>query len=84
MLFLSILSFSISNNNQGITILYKYQKELHGCSADWHISHLYSARAEKKIKTSINFEVGKIPVMEFGTTEQRKFYKQLLEYETVC
>lgn len=123
------------DNKQGITNLYKYQKELHGCSAEGHISHLYSARlssrplgwktvninnvsklrlikadnkeikeivhnkrkviefkeiekirhdAREKIKSSINFKVGKIPAMEFGTTEQRKFFKQLLEYEAVC
>lgn len=125
----------ILNNKQGITNLYKYQKELHGCSAEGHISHLYSARlssrplgwktvninnisklrlikadnkeikeivhnkrkviefkeiekirhdAREKIKSSINFKVGNIPAMEFGTTEQRKFFKQLLEYEAVC
>ena len=37
--------------------------------------------AKEKIKESINFKVGTIPVMEFGTTEQRKFFKQLLEYK---
>ncbi len=123
----------ILNNKQGITNLYKYQKELHGCSAEGHISHLYSARlssrplgwktvnvnnvsklrlvkadkkeikeivhnkrkviefkeiekirhnAREKIKSSIDFKVGKIPVMEFGTTEQRKFFKQLLSYKS--
>lgn len=122
----------ILNNKQGIANLYKYQKELHGCSAEGHISHLYSARlssrplgwkvinvnnvsklrllkaddkeikeivhnkrkvieykeiekirhnAREKIKESINFKVGTIPVMEFGTTEQRKFFKQLLSYK---
>ncbi len=122
----------ILNNKEGITNLYKYQKELHGCSAEGHVSHLYSARlssrplgwktinvdnvsrlrlvkadnkeikeivhnkrnviefkevekirhiAKEKIKESINFKVGKIPVMEFGTTEQRKYFKQLLEYK---
>ena len=122
----------ILNNKQGIINLYKYQKELHGCSAEGHISHLYSARlssrplgwkvinvnnvsklrllkadnkeikeivhnkgkiiefkeiekirhnAKEKIKDSINFKVGTIPVMDFGTTEQRKFFKQLLSYK---
>ncbi len=28
--------------------LYKYQKELHGCSAEGHISHLYSARLNSR------------------------------------
>ena len=123
----------ILNNKEGITNLYKYQKELHGCSAEGHISHLYSARlssrplgwktknvdnmsrlrivkadnreikeivhnkrkivefkeiekirnqANQKIKESINFKTVTIPAMEFGTTEQRKFFKQILEYKT--
>lgn len=122
----------ILNNKEGISNLYKNQKELHGCSAEGHVSHLYSARlssrplgwktvnvdnvsklrlvkaekkeikeivhnkrkvieikeiekirhiAKEKIKESINFKVGTIPIMEFGTTEQRKFFKQLLEYK---
>lgn len=122
----------ILNNKEGISNLYKYQSQLHGCSAEGHVSHLYSARlssrplgwktinvnnvsklrvikadnkeikeivhnkrkviefkeiekirhvAKEKIKESINFKAGRIPVMEFGTTEQRKFFKQLLEYK---
>ncbi len=122
----------ILNNKEGITNLYKYQKELHGCSAEGHISHLYSARlssrplgwktinvdnvsrlrllradnreikevvhnkrkviefkeiekirhyAKEKIKESINFKPVELPIMEFGNTEQRKFFKQLLEYK---
>jgi len=123
----------ILNNKEGISNLYRYQKELHGCSAEGHISHLYSARlssrplgwktvnvdnvsrlrlikadnreiseivhdkrniiefkeiekirhqAKEQIKESINFKTVSIPVMEFGTTEQRKFFKQILEYKT--
>ena len=122
----------ILNNKEGISNLYKYQSQLHGCSAEGHVSHLYSARlssrplgwktinvnnvsklrlikadnkeikervhnkrkvikfkeiekirhvAKEKIKESINFKAGTIPIMEFGTTEQRKFFKQLLEYK---
>ena len=122
----------ILNNKEGISNLYKYQKELHGCSAEGHISHLYSARlssrplgwktvnvnnisklrlikadnreiseivhnkrkviefkeiekirnqANQRIKESINFKPVSIPAMEFGTTEQRKFFKQILEYK---
>ena len=122
----------ILNNKEGISNLYKYQKELHGCSAEGHISHLYSARlssrplgwktinvdnvsrlrlvkadnkeiseivqnkrkviefkeikkirnqANKKIKESINFKPVEIPIMEFGTKEERIFFKQLLKYE---
>ena len=124
----------ILNNKEGISNLYKYQKELHGCSAEGHVSHLYSARlssrplgwkvinvnnvsklrlvkannkeikeivkdkrkiiefkeiekirnqANQKIKESINFKPVTIPIMEFGTTEQRKFFKQLLSYKAV-
>ena len=36
-----------------------------------------------KIKESAKFKVGTIPAMEFGTSEQRKFLKQLLEYKKV-
>ena len=122
----------ILNNKEGISNLYKYQKELHGCSAEGHISHLYSARlssrplgwkiinvnnvsklrlvkadnkeikeivhnkrkviefkeiekirnqANKKIQESINFKPLTIPAMEFGTKEQRQFFKQILEYK---
>lgn len=39
--------------------------------------------AKEKIKTSINFKTVTIPAMEFGTKEQRKFFKQLLEYKAV-
>jgi len=38
----------ILNNKEGISNLYKYQKELHGCSAEGHISHLYSARLSSR------------------------------------
>ena len=122
----------ILNNKEGISNLYKYQKELHGCSAEGHVSHLYSARlssrplgwkvinvnnisklrlikadnkeikdivhnkrkiiefkeiekirnqANKKIQESINFKPVAIPIMEFGTKEQRQFFKQILEYK---
>ncbi len=125
----------ILNNKEGIANLYKYQKELHGCSAEGHISHLYSARlssrplgwkvinvnnvsklrlikadnkeiqeivhnkrkviefkeiekirhdARARMKSSINFKVGKIPEMQFGTKEERIIFKQLLEYKAVC
>ena len=122
----------ILNNKQGITNLYKYQKELHGCSAEGHISHLYSARlssrplgwktinvnnvsrlrlakadnkeiseivhnkrkviefkeiekirnqANQSIKEGINFKPVEVPIMKFGTTEQRKFFEQLISYK---
>ena len=122
----------ILNNREGISNLYIHQKELHGCSAEGHISHLYSARlssrplgwktinvnnvsklrlikadnkeikeivhnkrkviefkeiekirnqANKKIQESINFNPVSIPMMQFGTTEEKIFFKNLLEYK---
>lgn len=122
----------ILNNKEGISNLYKYQNHLHGCSAEGHISHLYSARlssrplgwktinvdnvsrlrlvkadnkeiknivhnkrkviefkeiekirhiAKEKIKESINFKVGTVPIMEFGTIEEKQILKQILEYK---
>ena len=124
----------ILNNKEGISNLYKYQKQLHGCSAEGHVSHLYSVRlssrplgwktvnvdnvsrlrlikadkkeikeivhnkrkviefkeiekirhiANEKIKESINFKTGTIPAMNFGTIEERQFFKQLLGYKKV-
>lgn len=124
----------ILNNVEGIKNLYRNRKELHGCSAEGHVSHLYSARlssrplgwktvnvdnvsrlrlikadkkeikeivhnkrkviefkeiekirhiANEKIKESINFKTGTIPAMNFGTIEERQFFKQLLGYKKV-
>lgn len=39
-------------------------------------------QTNQRIKESINFKTVSIPAMEFGTTEQRKFFKQILEYKT--
>ena len=38
-------------------------------------------QANKKINESINFKPVEIPIMEFGTKEERIFFKQLLKYE---
>ncbi len=38
----------ILNNKEAIRNLYKYQKQLHGCSAEGHVSHLYSARLSSR------------------------------------
>ena len=127
-----LLKYILNNKNE-ITNLYKYQKELHGCSAEGHISHLYSARlssrplgwktinvnnvsklrlakannksieeivankrkviqfeeiekirhyANRKINESLKIKTGSLPIINFGTTEQRKFFKQLIEYKT--
>ena len=124
----------ILNNVEGIKNLYRNKKELHGCSAEGHVSHIYSDRmssrpmgwkrenvnnmsklrllkedkievketlkkqgkiiefkeikkirnqANAKIKESINFKQVSVPLMEFGTTEERIFFKNLLEYKAV-
>ena len=39
--------------------------------------------ANEKILVIAKFKLGTIQAMEFGTTEQRKFFKQLLEYKKV-
>lgn len=124
----------ILNNVEGIKNLYRNKKELHGCSAEGHISHIYSDRmssrpmgwsttnvnnmsklrtskednistkeilnnskkviefkeiekirnqAKARIKESINFKPVNVPIMNFGTTEEKIFFKNLLEYKAV-
>ena len=124
----------ILNNVEGIKNLYRNKKELHGCSAEGHISHIYSDRmssrpmgwsttnvnnmsklrtskednistkeilengkkviefkeiqkirnqANAKIKESINFKPVSVPIMNFGTQEEKIFFKNLLEYKAV-
>ena len=38
----------ILNNVEGIKNLYRNKKELHGCSAEGHISHIYSDRMSSR------------------------------------
>lgn len=124
----------ILNNVEGIKKLYRNKKELHGCSAEGHVSHIYSDRmssrpmgwsttninnmsrlriakedkvsteeilknskkviefkeiekirnqANVKIKESINFKEVNVPIMNFGTREEKIFFKNLLEYKAV-
>ena len=124
----------ILNNVEGIKNLYRNKKELHGCSAEGHVSHIYSDRmssrpmgwsttninnmsrlrtakednisaeeilnkskkvielkeiqkirnqANAKIKESINFKPVNIPIINFGTTEEKIFFKNLLKYKAV-
>lgn len=35
-------------NEEGIKNLYKNEEELHGCSAEGHISHIYSDRMSSR------------------------------------
>ena len=119
------------NNKTGITNLYKNRKELHGCSAEGHISHIYSDRLssrpkgwcipnldnmsrlriykanEGKVKDliverdkvikfeeiqsienpirnrmrKVNFKPASMPIMTFGTEEEKLYFKGLLSYE---
>ena len=39
--------------------------------------------ANKKIKNSINFKPVEVPIMKFGTQEEKIFFKNLLEYKAV-
>ena len=122
----------ILNNVEGIKNLYRNKKYLHGCSAEGHISHIYSDRmssrpmgwsivnidnmsrlrtakednisakeilnnskkiiefkqiekirnqANKKIEDSINYKPISVRIMNFGTTEEKIFFKNLLEYK---
>lgn len=124
----------IIKNAEGIKNLYRNKKELHGCSAEGHISHIYSDRmssrpmgwstininnmsklrtakedkksteeiiknrkkvieikeiekirnqANRRIKESINFKPVEIPIMNFGTTEEKIFLRNLLKYKAV-
>ena len=38
-------------------------------------------QANKKIADSINFKPLSVPIMNFGTTEEKIFFKNLLEYK---
>lgn len=120
----------ILNNKTGIENYYKYKEFLHGCSAEGHVSHVYSDRmssrpmgwktenvnnmsklrllradnisvktilskqnkvikideykeikekAERKIKKNINFKPVSLPIMTFGTHEEKEYFRKLLE-----
>lgn len=122
----------ILNNVEGIKNLYRNKKDLHGCSAEGHISHIYSDRmssrpmgwstinidnmsrlrtakedkiktrtvienskkivefkefekirhqAKEQMKTSVNFKPVNVPIMQFGSDEERLFFKNLLDYK---
>lgn len=124
----------ILNNIEGIKNLYRNKKILHGCSAEGHISHIYSDRmssrpmgwstknvnnmsrlrtakedkietkeiinnnkkvieikeiqkiriqANARIKESINFKPVNVPIINFGTEEEKIFFKNLLGYKAV-
>jgi len=124
----------ILNNVEGIKNMYKHKKKVHGCSAEGHVSHVYSDRmssrpmgwkttnvdnmsrlrllkednvsiaeilknqgkviefeeikkirnqANEKMKESFNIKTGSIPILEFGTKEQRKFFRNILEKKVV-
>lgn len=124
----------ILNNQKGITNYYKYRNLLHGCSAEGHVSHIYSDRmssrpmgwktenvdnmsklrilkednisvktilskqekvikideykeikekTERKIKKNINFNPTSLPIMTFGTHEEKEYFRKILNNEAV-
>lgn len=124
----------ILNNQSSISNYYKYHKLLHGCSAEGHVSHIYSDRmssrpmgwkreninnmsklrllrednisvkailekqekvieineykeikekAERKIKKNINFKPVSLPIMTFGTQEEKEYFRKILNNEAV-
>lgn len=40
-------------------------------------------QANAKIKDSINFKTASVPIINFGTDEEKNFFKNLLEYKAV-
>lgn len=124
----------ILNNQKGITNYYKYREMLHGCSAEGHVSHVYSERmssrpmgwksenvnnmsklrllkedkisvktilekqekiidikeykevkekVQKKIRKNIDFRPVSLPIMTFGTYNQKEYFRKLLNGEAV-
>lgn len=124
----------ILNNRKGISNYYKYGNLLHGCSAEGHVSHIYSDRmssrpmgwksqnidnmsklrllrednipvktilekqekiidikeykeiknkAERKIKKNINFKPISLPIMTFGTYEEKEYFRKMLNNEAI-
>lgn len=67
-------------NNQRVHLLDEYFKI---APSERLLENVETKLIEEAIET--NYEkAGKVAAMEFGTTEQRKFFKQLLEYKAVC
>ena len=124
----------ILNNQKSISNYYKYRDLLHGCSAEGHVSHIYSDRmssrpmgwktenvnnmsklrllredkievkeilknqgkviefkeikkirnqANAKIKESVNFKQVSVPIMNFGTQEEKISFRNLLKYKAI-
>ena len=125
----------VLNNQEGITNLYKNLKDLHGCSAEGHVSHVYSDRLssrpkgwcipnldnmsrlriyrenegkvkdliverkkvvkfeeikniekpiKKAMRKNINFGPVTIPMMTYGTDEEKSFFRNLLKYKQLA
>lgn len=119
----------ILNNIDGISNLYKNKEELHGCSAEGHISHIFSDRmssrpmgwksenvnnmsklrllkednitvkeilkkqekiikiedykeikekTQKKINKNIDFKPVSLPIITFGSKEEREYFKGII------
>ena len=71
----------ILNNKAGITILYKYQNEFHGCRAEGHISHLYSARLSSRPLGWKVINVNNVSKLRFIKADNREI-KEIVQLET--
>ena len=120
----------ILNNEEGIRNLYKNKKDLSGCSAEGHISHIFSDRmssrpmgwkienvnnmsrlrllkedgikgkeilekqgktiefeeikkirhqAKERMKETIKIKIGTVPLLSYGSTEEKDLFERLLK-----
>lgn len=124
----------VISNAEGINHLYKNKEKLHGCSAEGHISHIFSDRmssrpmgwkeeninnmsklrllkedkitvkeilrkqktvidineykeikeqTNEKIRKRINFKPVSLPIITFGSHEEREYFRKILDNEAV-
>lgn len=79
----------ILNNEEGITNLYKNKEELHGCSAEGHISHIYSARMSSRPmgwKTENVDKMSKLRLLKEDKVSVREILKstnKVIEFEEI-
>lgn len=79
----------ILNNEEGITNLYKNKEELHGCSAEGHISHIYSARMSSRPmgwKTGNVDKMSKLRLLKEDKVSVREILKntkKVIEFEEI-
>lgn len=79
----------ILNNEEGIRNLYKNKEELHGCSAEGHISHIYSARMSSRPmgwKTENVDKMSKLRLLKEDKVSIREILKnanKVIEFEEI-